>query len=120
MPRWTPLQPPENALPPQEVRITHLTAEPWPDGRRVRVSIEMTPFLERPNVEVRLIDCEQQEVSSLSIIESIDDRMTFTMHIRRQQILNPYTLTASIEYPEIGAVHQQSASFEIDLNPPDN
>ena len=30
-------------LPPEEVRIRELTAEPWPDGRRVRVYVELTP-----------------------------------------------------------------------------
>ena len=38
---------------PEETHITSLTAEPYPDGERVRVNIEMTPFQIRPYLEVR-------------------------------------------------------------------
>ena len=41
----------------KEVRIIELRAEPWPeDGRRVRIHLEVTPFLERPNLEVPITD----------------------------------------------------------------
>jgi hypothetical protein len=120
MSRWNPYQPPENGTPPQETRISQLSAEPWPDGRRVRVSIEITPFLERPNLEVSITDENQQEVSSISIIETIDDRMTFTMHMRGQPSSSPYTLTARLQYPEIGTVHQESAVFTVEPQPPED
>ena len=29
---------------PEETRITSLTAEPYPDGYRLRVNVEMTPY----------------------------------------------------------------------------
>lgn len=106
-------QPPEDGLPPQEVRILDLRAEPWPDGgRRVRVHLDVTPFLERPNMEMSIIDAEGEKTASISIIESIDERLTFTMHIRGPELRNPFTLAASVYYPEIGEVDQKSISFE--------
>src|SRR5690242_3283114 len=41
-------EPPEDGLPPQQIRVQTLRAEPWPeDSRRVRIHLDMTPFLER-------------------------------------------------------------------------
>lgn len=106
-------QPPEDGLPPQEVRILDLRAEPWAeDGRRVRVYLDVTPFLERPNMEMNIIDAEGLSIASISIIEGIDDHLTFTMHIRGPELHNPYTLAASVYYPELGEVDQKSIQFE--------
>ena len=111
--RMNPNLPPEDGLPPQEVRITELKATPWPeDGRRVRVSLEMTPFLERPNLEITIQNSEGREVSSINIIESIDARMTFTMHLRGDEIKGSYTLTARVHYPEMGMVDEKDFAFE--------
>jgi hypothetical protein len=117
--RWNPQQPPEDGLPPEEVRIIQLGAEPWPDGRRVRVSLEITPFLERPNIEVTITGKQDQEISSINIIGSIDNRMTFTMHLRGEEITGACTVTAVLNYPEIGTVHQESAGFEVVQQPPE-
>ena len=106
-------QPPEDGLPPQEVRILSLRAEPWPENdRRVRIHLDLTPFNERPNLEVSIMDAGDREVASITIIESIEDRMTFTMHIRGEDVHGPYMLSANVLYPEIGSVDQKSVPFE--------
>ena len=88
MPRWNPLQPPEGGLPPAEVRFLDVHIEPWSeDWRKVRVHLQITPFLERPNIEVIIKDPQEEEVASIYIVESIDDRMVFTMHIRSPEII---------------------------------
>jgi hypothetical protein len=108
-------QPPEDGLPPVDVRILGLRAEPWPeDARRVRIHLDLTPFLERPDLEVNITDAQDRQVANISIIESIDDHMTFTMHLRGFEIQGPYTLSARIEYPEIGMVDQKKIDFEIE------
>lgn len=109
---WNPYQPPEDGLPPKEVRILELRGEPWSeDERRVRIHLEMTPFLERPNIEVTITDMDGKEVSSIDIIESIESRMTFTMHIRADNVKGPYTLSANLAYPDIGIVDQNSVRY---------
>jgi len=114
MPRWNPMQPPEDGLPPAEVRFMEVRVEPWPeDARKVRVHLQLTPFLERPNIEVIITDPQEEEVASIYIVESIDDRMTFTMHIRTPEMARgPYTLNASLNYPEAGMVAQERVMFE--------
>jgi hypothetical protein len=112
MQRWNPNQPPEDGLPPPEVRFTAMRAEPWPDNRqRVRVFMEITPFLERPNIEVQIMDSDGKEVSTINIIETIDSDMTFTMHIRGEDPKEPFRMIARLSYPELGTITQHDLTF---------
>ncbi|HLE14970.1 MAG TPA: hypothetical protein VI776_09490 [Anaerolineales bacterium] len=87
-------------LPPEEVRIRQLLAAPWPDNRRVRVVLEITPFQKRPNGEVRILDSLGEEVAALSIVEALDPNMEFTLHLRAPETAGRYTATAVIYYYE--------------------
>ena len=86
-------------LPPEEVRIRELTAEPWPDGRRVRVYVELTPFQTRPNGEINITNTDEEEVASVSFIETIDPKMQFTLHLRTPETQGEFSVNASIFYP---------------------
>lgn len=92
-----------------EVRV-----EPWPDdGRKVRVHLQITPFIERPNIEVIIHGAHEEEVASIYIVETIDDRMTFTMHIRSEDKNSAtFSLTATLTYPDAGNVAQEIVVFE--------
>lgn len=101
--------PNEIPLPPAEVRILDLQAQISPEGRRVRVFLEVTPFQKRPNAEVVLRNPFSDTVASVSIIETIDRRMEFTMHVRDPR-LEPgsqpngtYQLSATVFYTDIPA-----------------
>lgn len=74
--------PDEIPLPPEEVRIRQLRAEVWPDGRRVRVFLEVDPFQKRPSVELTIQDSDGQMLASASIIESMTRQIELTMHLR--------------------------------------
>ncbi len=91
--------PTDITLPPEEVRIRELTAEPWPDGRRVRVSVELTPFQTGPNGEINITNEEEEEVASVSFIETIDPKMQFTLHLRTPETPGDYSVNAIIFYP---------------------
>ena len=101
---------------PEETRITSLTAHPYPDGYRLRVNIEMTPFQQRPHLEVVLNDADNQEIASSSIIEPLGWKIEFTMHIRGE-LNNPYTLQARLFYPDGPTAEAQT--FTFDVKPPD-
>ena len=105
--------PPEGALPPQAVRFTELRIEPWPDGRRVRVHLELTPFQQRPNLEARILNHQGDEVASTTIIENMDIKLVFTMHIRSPETTNQFTLLASISYEDIGVVDEGKVVFDL-------
>lgn len=101
---------------PEETRITLLTASPYPDGYRLRVNIEITPFQKRPHIEVVLNDSHGDEVASSSIVEPMGWKLEFTMHIRGE-LKNPYTLEARLYYPDGPSTDPQSISFDVEPPP---
>ena len=104
-----------NRMTPEETRITALSAEPYPDGYRLRVNIEITPFQKRPHIEVVLDDADGNEVASSSIVEPLSWKLEFTMHIR-SELNNPYTLEARLFYPD--GPSTEPVSFSFDVLPP--
>jgi len=104
-----------NRMTPEETRIVSLTAEPYPDGYRARVNIEVTPYQKRPYIEVTLNDGDGNEVASSSIVEPMSWKMEFTMHIRGE-LKNPYTLEAKLYYPD--GPSAEPISYSFDVKPP--
>ena len=100
---------------PEETRITSLTAEPYPDGYRLRVNVEITPFQKRPHIEATLTDAGGDEIASTSLIEPMGWKLEFTMHIRGE-LNNPYTLEARLFYP--GGPAAEPRTFTFDVKPP--
>jgi hypothetical protein len=87
--------------PRDKVRIESVTATPYPDGWRVKLVIEVTPFQERPNLEIRVRSAAGRDVSQLSVIETMHRHMEFTIHIRG--VASPagsYTLGVDLYYGE--------------------
>jgi hypothetical protein len=92
--------PSEVPLPPAEVRIQVLKIEPWPDGQRVRVYIEIDPFQKRPSAELEVKNQAGQTVASVSVIETMDRRMEFNLHLREKESGGTYQLSAVLYYSE--------------------
>ena len=87
-------------LPPDQVRIRELRAEPLPDQRKVRITLEITPFQQRPNCEIQVSDMNGNVVASLSIIESIDPKMDFTVHLKVEEPIGEFEVSSDIYYYE--------------------
>src|SRR3990172_2413715 len=97
---------------PEETSITSLSAEPYPDGRRLHVNIEITPFQKRPYIEVILHDANGDEIASSSIVEPLSWKLEFTMHLRGE-LNNPYTLNARLYYPDGPSSEPRVFTFEV-------
>ncbi len=89
--------PSEIPLPPEEVRLRDVTVEPYPDGRRVRVTLDMDPFQQRPNADLVVFDAQGARAAAASIIESMARKMALTLHIRTPQP-GKYTLQVVLFY----------------------
>ena len=100
---------------PEETKILSLSAEPYPDGYRLHVHMEVTPFQKRPYIEVILTDKDGNEVASSSIVEPLSWKLEFTMHVRGE-INNPYTLHAKLYFPD--GPSQEPVTFSFDITPP--
>jgi hypothetical protein len=99
-------------LPPDEVRIRQFQAELWPDKRRVRIHLVITPFQVRPSGEITITDEEGTEVAAFSIIETISPRMEFTVHLRGDQDAGKFTASASLFYYEEEDPHPSGSETE--------
>ena len=88
-------------LPPKEVRIKELKIQPHPDHKRIHVFLEITPFQKRPNGEITISNPSSEEVASVSIIETIDTKMEFTLHLRGSTPKGEYTVNAMLFYIEM-------------------
>ena len=100
---------------PEETRITSLTVEPYPDGQRVHVNIQVTPFQKRPFIDVKLNDAEGNEVAATSIVEPMGWKLEFTMHLRGadKAKANPFQMEARLFYPDGPQTEPVTFSFDI-------
>ncbi|GAB4574006.1 MAG: hypothetical protein Kow0077_18390 [Anaerolineae bacterium] len=103
-----------------EVRIIDLTATPYPDGSRVRIGIKLTPFLERPNLEIYARKADGPIVAEMSVIETMTPTLEFTLHIRGVDTLEgDYTLRAELFYEDrLNPQDQREIAFAISPEAP--
>ncbi len=64
------------------IRIEQLEAVVQSDRYRVRAEIKVTPFQERPNLILALVDSTGGVVHEMSVIGMMHAQMEFTFHIR--------------------------------------
>ena len=104
-------------VPPDQTRIRALSAEAWPDGRRIAVDVELTPFQQRPDLHVSIRDADGLEVASVAAMQIRQTQIGFTMHLRQPDTRGEYRVTALIAYPDpdldMGVVDQAETTFEI-------
>jgi hypothetical protein len=109
--------PSEIPLPPEEVRIRELRADPWPDGRRVRIVLEVDPSQKRPSAEVQIVDAEGDEVARASIIESMSRKMEINLHLRQQNPQGKFRLSAALFFspplPESKGQETENLALEL-------
>jgi len=85
-------------LPPGEVRILDFKVDAYPDGRRLKVYIELTPFQKKPSGDIRVTDRAGNPVAATSFIEIIQPKNEMTLHLRSFDSEGQYTATATIFY----------------------
>lgn len=100
---------------PEETDITSLSVEPYPDGRRLHIHIEMTPFQKRPHLDVIITNSAGVELASANIVEPLNWKIEFTMHLRGE-VINPCLLEARLFYPD--GPSKEPHTFTFDVNPP--
>lgn len=116
-------------LPSEETRILDLHAEPYPDGKQVRVNLELTPFLHRPEIELTLTDPTGQTCTSASVIGTAGWKLELTLRIRTlsgaegrtsqgardtsHSARGTFTLAAHLTYPDLGEIYHREATIEL-------
>ena len=98
---------------PEDTKILSLSAEPYEDGRRVRVNIGMSPFEKRPHLEVKLTDSNGDEISTASFVEPMAWKLEFTLHLRTEPAPGPLDLTTWLFYPDGPEADPVTVRFEL-------
>ena len=105
----------------EDVRLNRLGLYVHPDGgRRIAVGFDITPFRERPSIEVVARNARGEPAGTLTVIESLDTNFHLTMHLRDRQPTDQYTITATIYYatPETGRMDVHTLQTTIDVSAP--
>jgi hypothetical protein len=103
-----------NPLPQNEVHFIDLKIEPWEDKMRFKVFVQISEFLEPPNLNFYIYNENSELISEVTLIENVDTDIVFTMHLRNTSQQNQLKLLGEIFYSdEIGKVDTQTIRFTL-------
>lgn len=107
------LQNNDNLLPRDQVKINSVTAVPYPDGKRVNVAVEVTPFRERPNLEITIRSADNKRVANAAAIAIMNFKVDFNLHLRGvENVAGEYTVSVQLYYED---AQTPQHTHEIDL-----
>jgi len=89
---------PDQILPEsQETDILELTAEPYPDKRRIKILFRLSSFSSSPNAEISLVNTENEPLVSANLVTLFNTENEITLHLpaNRNQP-GKYTVTLDV------------------------
>jgi hypothetical protein len=90
-----------NLLPPDQVRLVRVDATPYPDRRRIKLEVELTPFKERPNLEITIRSSSGTTAAAASVLATMHHKMEFVLHLRgMEDPAGDYTVSVVLYYDE--------------------
>jgi hypothetical protein len=104
----------------EDVRLKQLGLYVHEDGRRIAVGFNITPFRERPSLEVTATNERGEPAGSLTIIEALSPNFNLTMHLRDQEPTDRYQIHVLLYYGGAGEERLEVDSKEtvIDVTEP--
>ena len=101
----------------EDVRFNRLGLYVYPDLRRLAVGFDITPFRERPSIEVRLTNAKGERAGILTVIETLDHNFHLTLHLRDREPTDSYSVVAVLYYatPETGRTDVHTLTTTIDV-----
>ncbi len=102
-----------------DIKILSFDAEPYPDGRRVKVKLLLSSFLQGPNAIINLSNEEDQELAAVNIVNIFSPENEITLHIPgNKKLPGNYFVNIEIFYAEEEEIEQdgeQRLSFKQSL-----
>lgn len=102
--------------PREAVRFNRLGLYMYPGKRQVAVGFNITPFLEKPSIEVTITNEMGEKAASLSVIEAMQPNFSLIVHLRDQTPTETYRVEALLYYPSVETGRQVVDRFERDLD----
>lgn len=82
----------------EDVRIKQLGLFVFEDKRRVAVGFDITPFLERPSIDVDAVNSSGQFAGTMTIVNANAPNFTLTLHLRDKEPTDTYKLRVTLYY----------------------
>jgi hypothetical protein len=105
--------------PRDEMRFNQIGIYVHEDGRRISVGFDITPFMERPSINILVTNEMGEEAASTSIIEVVETNFNLTLHLRDNEIAGKYKLEAVLYYNSPNndkkIVDRISRSFDVQV-----
>jgi hypothetical protein len=100
---------------PGDTRLLNLHAEPYSEGKRLKVGLDLTPFQQKPFIDLSLVDSSGELIASASIVEPVNWNLELNLHIRKPSTSHngAYKLTVVVSYPDLGEVDRRGLTIEI-------
>ncbi|MFZ2098275.1 MAG: hypothetical protein WAV05_16715 [Anaerolineales bacterium] len=105
--------PNEIRLPPEEVRLNKVQITPQPGGSRIKITLELTPFMKRPNISVTITTPTGEEVAHSNILETRLPKLEFSMHLRQVEPGSKYTIETSVYYQKLPQPNDESKEVPL-------
>ena len=105
--------PADPAHSPDNVRIRSFDVEPYPDGLRLKCTLEITGSDTAPDAEFVLEDHEGHVSASSSIVGLVNNTALYTLQIREPTQVRRYTAKVILTGPDEGLVDQKVIGFSI-------
>jgi hypothetical protein len=99
-------------MPPESVSIRKLRAIPLPDMKRVTVEMELSPFVEHPNLDISILSPEGEVVANMFVVEAREQVMTLTLHLRQPEPEALYTARLTVLREE-ETLDQHEVTFNL-------
>jgi hypothetical protein len=101
----------------EDVRFKQLGIFVHDDRRRVAVGFNITPFLERPSIQLQVKNERDEAAAALTVVETIDTQFSLTLHLRDHDPTNVYRVQAVLYYlvPDRERIVVDRVDREFDL-----
>lgn len=87
-------------LPREKVCFNKIGLYMFEDGRRFSIGFDITPFAERPSIQIFVVDASGNEVASMTVVETNQSNFSFTMHLPEDHRQQDLDVTAVLFYLE--------------------
>jgi hypothetical protein len=101
--------------PRDEVRLRQLAVTPLGDGRRLRIDIELTPFLERPNLDLDVLNAAGESLVRTTVVGADSPSFSLTMHLRGNPPGGEYTVRGALSYASSPPQDVRENHFAVEL-----
>ena len=113
-------EPDADRQPMELIRFENISVEPYPDRKKVKLLIEVTPFLEKPNIEIGLFNQDGILIASMSLVEIIEYKFELTLHIKNVSLHGENLIQANIYYDDLSQYEIKENNEEETKKPAGN